>query len=173
MDLAHHHLQVEVHRLGNRYAAVTKDDRGHSIARHEFQYETTHLTYLGPAWLLDERHLGAGERARHRHMPTGKARITQASIHGRRLYRYLFGDDPTIEGYLKAEDPAEPWYLTLAFSPAASTLARLPWEYIFDGKRFPCLDGTFRISRRPLAVTPMAVTASGAPLRVLLVVAEP
>lgn len=173
MDLAHHHLQIEVHRLGNRYAAVTKDDQGHNIARHEFQYETTHLTYLGPAWLLDESQLGAGERARLRHMPTGKARVTQASIHGRRLYRYLFGDVPTIEGYLKAQESTEPWYLTLAFSPGASTLARLPWEYIFDGKRFPCLDGTLRISRRPLDVTPLTAAASVPPLRVLLVVAEP
>ena len=142
-------LQVKILRLGNHYVAVTTDRDGQEILRNEFQHGTMHLTYLGPLWLIDQDSLVAEEKHRLSGILKGKSSVAQVADQGRRLFRNLFGDGSVLKSYM-AQHPDETSYqLTLVFTPEAAQLARQPWEYLFDGKHFPCLTGELLLSRRP------------------------
>jgi len=170
----HPELQVVVHKLGNRYLAVTKGPNGGEILRNEFQHETMHLTYLGPLWLVDQESLVPEEKRRLADILRGRASLTQVASQGQRLYQYLFGSGPDLRRYLAQHEDSAPHQLTLVFTPGAAHLARQPWEYIFDGRAFPCLTGELLLSRRPSTTPPLeALDAAQAPLRILAVIAAP
>ncbi len=178
-------LQVEVHRLGNHYVAITKDGLGHQILRNEFHYQATNLTYLGPLWLIDQEKLVPEEQGRLGRLLKGNSLQTQATIRGQRLFQHLFGDGRVLKNHLtqhrdqkyrqsaKGDNWEQTCRLILSFSPDAASLERLPWEYLHDSEQFPCLDGYLTLSRWPLDVAPLATTATSLPLRLLLIVAAP
>lgn len=182
-------ILVEIHKLRNRFVAVTKDSLGREILRNEFQHATTHLTYLGPPWLVDQERLGPEERGRLSRFLRDNVGSAQVSLQGWHLFQYLFGDGRDLRRHLAAlrdeqaalrdeqarssQSNDETAQMTLLFSPGASSLSRLPWEYIFDGKQFPCLEGRLLISRRPLDVTPLTTQPTDRPLHLLLVIPAP
>ncbi len=167
-------LQVRILRLGNHYVAVTTGRDGEEILRNEFQHGTMHLTYLGPLWLIDQDSLVAEEKHRLSGILKGKSSLAHVADQGRRLFRNLFGDGSVLRSYI-AQHPDETSYqLTLVFTPEAAQLARQPWEYLFDGKHFPCLTGELLLSRRPSTAASLdAAPTAGSPLRILAVVAAP
>ena len=167
-------LQVRIHRLGNHYVAVTIGRDGREILRNEFQHEAMHLTYLGPLWLIDQDSLVAEEKHRLSGILKGKSGLTQVAAQGRRLFRYLFSNGSTLKSYITQHPDETSHQLTLVFTPETAHLARQPWEYLFDGKHFPCLTGELLLSRRPSTATSIdTVPATDSPLRILAVVAAP
>lgn len=166
-------LRVEVRQLGNRFVATTEDERGREILSHEFQHETTGLTYLGPLWLVDQDRLGSEDRHRLNRAPQIGYQRAQAASQGQLLFRYLFGDGKALTGYLKPFSGGKRIPLTLTLGQSSESLWRLPWEYLYDGRRFPCLEGDLLLSRRPLGLERPVLEPSAAPLRVLAIIAAP
>ena len=164
-------LQVRIHRLRNHYVAITIGSDGQEILRNEFQHETTHLTYLGPLWLIDQDSLVKEERHRLSGILKRRSGRTEVAAQGLRLFRYHFGDGSALKRY-RAKHPDETSHqLTLVFTPEAAHLARHPWEYLYDGKRFPCLTGELLLSRRPSLANPIdAAPTVNSPLSILVII---
>ncbi|MGC9467407.1 MAG: CHAT domain-containing protein [Anaerolineae bacterium] len=154
-------LRVEVERVGNRYVATVSQSNGQEIARHEFQHETSSLMPLSLFW--------EQERARVQGWIAARSEVASQ---GRQLYRYLFGSGKGVQDYLEAhlEGPVQ---LTLAPSPEAATLLRLPWEYLYDGSDFLCLSGRLLLSRRPDGLRTVLSQPTALPLRILAILAVP
>ena len=167
-------LQVRIHRLGNHYVAVTTGRDGQEILRNEFQHGTMHLTYLGPLWLIDQDSLVAEEKHRLGRILKEESGLTQVAAQGWRLFRNLFGDGSVLKSYIAQHPDETSHQLTLVFTPEAAQLARQPWEYLFDGKHFPCLTGELLLSRRPSTAASIDTAPStDSPLRILAIVAAP
>jgi tetratricopeptide (TPR) repeat protein len=186
-------LRVEVQRLRNRYVAITRDRHGEELLRNEFHYAPTPLSYLGPLWLVDPDRLQSKELKKLGGSAKDAMAPTQAAEQGRDLYQYLFGNGKALKRHLTAltetaeaiTDAGERAVvrMTLSFSSDAAELRRLPWEYLFDGRRFLCLDGPLMLSRAPSEPPRSEAIRSssalggtvqdGLPLRVLFVIAAP
>lgn len=186
-------LRVEVQRLRNRYVAITRDRHGEELLRNEFHYTPAPLSYLGPLWLVDPDRLQPKELKKLGGLAKDTLAPAQAAEQGHDLYQFLFGDGKALKRHLAAlaeavaattdaeERAVVP--MTLAFGSDAAELQRLPWEYLFDGRRFLCLDGPLMLSRapteppRPATIRPSSDMANaaqdGPPLRVLVVIAAP
>lgn len=164
-------LHIEIKKLGNRYIAITQREDGRTILENEFHHDPTGLTHLGPLWLLDRGQLNAEEARRFESQRKQGKLSTQVAAYGWRLYRYLFGDGKALYDYLQAEPAYQQAHVVLMLGASARPLWRLPWEYLYDGRSFPCLTGAMLISRRPIGVQPLPASATAGPLRLLVVIA--
>ncbi|MGC9346869.1 MAG: CHAT domain-containing protein, partial [Anaerolineae bacterium] len=166
-------LRIEIHKLGNRYLAAVRKPDGQEVLTNEFQHDPTGLTYLGPLWLVERSKLGPDER--HRIGSSLKSRTSKAEVaaHGWRLYHYLFGDGEDWHQFLTSHPEYTRCHLILRLSSDAASLWRLPWEYIYDGREFPCLSGQMLISRTPEGLSALSTEVTKRPLRILLVIAQP
>ncbi|MCU0519254.1 MAG: CHAT domain-containing protein [Anaerolineae bacterium] len=164
----HAELRIEISRLGNRYLAITRRNDGQEILSNEFRHDFSSVAGVQPQWLLRTR-----GRPRSQPESRGRSNPSQAAADGRRLYRYLFGNGKGLRAYFAEHEVGAPCLLTLSIGHEAYPLWRLPWEYLFDGRQFLCLDGTFMLSRRPADLRTLSPQPELAPLRVLAIIANP
>jgi tetratricopeptide (TPR) repeat protein len=158
-------LRVEICRLGNRYQAVTCTVDGDVVTTHEFQYETGSLVRGSLAHLSGSTDTSPGAE------PASDP--VQVAAQGWELYRNFFGNNRALRDYLAAHRDARPCQLTLSLGPGTASLARLPWEYLYNGDAFLCLSGNLPVSHRPYGLDPIRPQATPLPLRILLVLASP
>lgn len=159
-------LRVEIQRMGNRYAAITTAGSGEELLHREFHYETGSLLYSGL--------LRAAPQAASRAWAFLKApQLTQVAAQGWQLYRNLFGNGKQVRAFLAAHSDQRPISLTLTVGRDTTTLSRLPWECLHDGKDFLMLRGDFLITRRPEDLRTLTSSPSTLPLRILCIIAAP
>lgn len=158
-------LRVEIRKFGNRYQAITRASDDQEITTHEFQYDTASLVRGAMAWIPgltdDEQSAADGYDP------------VQIAAQGEQLYRDLFDNGRRLRDYLASHRDAQQGQLTLSFDQNASLLARLPWEYLYNGDAYLSLSGNLPVSHRPYDLHSLSLPATPLPLRILLVMPAP
>lgn len=166
-------IRVEIHKLGNEFFVAAKTGDGREICTNRFEHNPTGLTHMGPLWLLERGMLGPAEMSRVGAALVGRASQGQVALYGRRLYDYLFGNGKALRKFLKDNLAEIPLHLRLLIHADASSLWRLPWEYLHDGAEFVCLTGQLQLTRLPEGLPLLTPAAVPLPLRLLVAVAAP
>ncbi len=167
-------LNVEIHKVGNEFFAVTKQENGREVCTNRFRHDPTGLTHLGPLWLLERGALAPDEIQALGIEFSSTVSESQVARYGGRLYGYLFGGGRELETFLDENKAYQNQVrLTISLHPEAAALWRLPWEYLHNGDEFLCLSGRILLNRMPGELKRIETAISSPPLRILVVVASP
>lgn len=159
-------LRAEIRKIGNRYMAVVRQSDGLEILSHEFQYDTGTLMWLEKG--------GRPERERPRSRAARQnPNAAQVKAQGWQLFSNLFGNGRQLRDFLTSHRDYEQSQLILSFDAESASLSRLPWEYLYDGHHFLCVNGTLLLSRRPEGMPTLTLPVLDPPLHILVVIAAP